>query len=259
MGSSALPLLIVAALAIVAVVLYRLEAQGGDPTLDRTSKDRILRRLHDLDRSPGAAVVTSPTRRTGSTGLSEQHRRLWRDASAMLVMLGAGLVVVLAVSQAQIPPPAGEVLGETALPSGAVAAVPSQPEAVAGTVGPATERSTATPAALVTPGSSPSATPASTPTPEPTPTPTPEPTLEPTPEATPATVGPPSSDRMAVLTQCPGKPDCYVYVVRRGDNLMSIANWFGIPYDDVLARNPHINDPSRVVAGDRITLPRPRR
>ena len=248
MDSLVLPQLIVGALAIAAILLYRLEARGGDPVIDRTSRDRIRLRVLELDRS-APHTVGPRTPQGDRTHLLEPQRRLWRDSSAVLVLLGCVLVLVLVANQVQSP--TGGVLGISAAPSDWMAAVPAS-------------TATASPLASRRPTSSPPASSSPTPAP-PAPSPertaatatTPSPAIAPTParSITPAD----TSDRMAVLTPCPGTPDCFVYVVRRGDNFVSIANWFGIPYDEVLARNPHITDPSRVHAGDRIRLPSPRR
>jgi LysM repeat protein len=113
-----------------------------------------------------------------------------------------------------------------------------------GTPGPpATPPSTASPSPTGSPVATPSATPA------PTPSPTVAPTRAPTPQ--------PSSDRYALLTPCPATPGCWIYTIRSGDNLRSIANWFGVSYDRMLAMNPRLSIP--IHAGDKLRMPPPTR
>ena len=90
------------------------------------------------------------------------------------------------------------------------------------------------PAATATPGPSPAATP------------------------TPGTTARPSSNRYDLLTACPGTPDCWVYVVRQGDNLFSIARYFGVPLSVVEERNPWTQT-TQLVAGQKLLLPPPTR
>jgi LysM domain-containing protein len=105
-----------------------------------------------------------------------------------------------------------------------------------------------------TPTISPTATPMATPGPTPTPFPTPFPTQTPEPTATRT----PASDRFALLVACPGRSDCYVYVVRAGDNLYSIARYFGVPLDAVYRLNPWTRT-TRLTAGKELILPTPTR
>jgi hypothetical protein len=99
------------------------------------------------------------------------------------------------------------------------------------------------------------------------PTPSPAITLEPTlppptllpPTEPPPTAAPsPTSDRYALLQPCPDKPDCYIYRIRSGDNLFSIARYFGVPLDTVYALNPGLRQ-TRLQTGMPITLPPPTR
>ena len=228
-----------------AAILVRIGRVERDATLNRVSRERIERRIGELNRSPKASGQRGPVISGPGTGASSAalRRRLWRDTSAALVVLGAGLMVILAVTGT--PPPVGGVLQATATPRvGLVAAAPSTEAETAGDPSP---RPTGPPTRTATPSAAPEIA-SRTAAPESRQT------------ASPATAFPrDAGDRLAVLTPCPARPDCFIYTVRRGDNLVSIANWFGIPYSEVLALNPRIGDPGAVHAGDRITLPRPRR
>jgi len=104
-------------------------------------------------------------------------------------------------------------------------------------------------------GPAPSAAPSmsSAPLPSPsvaTPTETPRPTKSP--QAT------PRSDRYDLLRPCGDAPRCWIYTVRSGDNLASIAHWFGVPLDTVHAMNPWTLT-TGLRAGQDLRLPPPTR
>lgn len=100
------------------------------------------------------------------------------------------------------------------------------------------------PSAAVPPSAGPSA--AVTPTPSAAPTP-----------ATPSTPRP-TSDRYALLTPCADGSACWIYVIRSGDNLVSIARYFGVPLEVVYDLNPWTRT-TKLVAGQALRLPPPTR
>ena len=210
--------------------------ERNDGGLDRKTRERIADRIARFGRDPGLVRSGTPES-AGRVPLAPEsavRRRLWRDGSVVLVLFGTGLLVVLAITDQRQP--ASLVLSATATPAPGLAEEAHGTDASLSTADPT--RSALAPAA------SPTAAGATAPA-----------------VTTPGATAQPRdrSDRMAVLTPCPGKPGCYVYRVRLGDNLVSIANWFGIPYSDVLALNRQIRNPTTVHAGDRISLPHPRR
>ena len=119
------------------------------------------------------------------------------------------------------------------------------------------EIETAPPDVLPTPEPTAAPTPAPTPTVSPSPSPSPSPTPTATPEPTAKATPRPTSNRFALLKPCPGTPDCYIYIVRSGDNLFSIAKYFGVPLKTVQAMNPWTK--SGLVAGRELRIPTPTR
>ena len=116
---------------------------------------------------------------------------------------------------------------------------------------------TARPSASVVPTALPSLAPSTlTPSPSPTPSPTPTATPRPTARATPTPTPPATSDRFALLTRCPTGSDCWIYVVRSGDNLFSIANYFGVSVERIQAMNPSLG---ALRPGYRLRIPTPTR
>lgn len=170
-----------------------------------------------------------------------------RGISRAIVAAAAVLVASAALSFAFV-----FVRGGLTLPDGGpgptdVAAVSPEP-----TGPPPTPIPTAEPEPTPTPA--PTATPRLTPSPTPEPTPTPRPTATPAPTASPQ----PTSDRYELLEPCPDKPDCWIYTIRSGDNIYSIARYFGVPEATVRELNPWLaTTPLR--AGQQLILPPPTR
>ena len=164
-------------------------------------------------------------------------------ASVLVLVLAFGASVAFVVGRGGLELAAGLPVASPSPSSAALASSSPAPSGASATPGPTpTPAQTAVATASATPIASPSPTPAATPTPSPTPAATPRPT----------------SDRYALLTACPDTARCWIYRVRRGDNLFSIANYFGVSLDSIYARNPWLRT-SGLRQGQQLRLPPPTR
>jgi len=164
-------------------------------------------------------------------------------ASLVVLALSAGISFGFVVQRGGIDLPA------SAAPSGAAAAVTAGPTAFLPT---AAATGAATPESTPLPTAAPTAQPTVSPAAAESPTAAISPTVVP-----PAAPGVPSASRLAVLKPCSSQTDCYVYTIRSGDNLVSIANWFGVPLDTIYAWNPAVKH--GIHPGDQIKIPTPTR
>jgi hypothetical protein len=177
----------------------------------------------------GAAVVTETP-----SAVVRQGRTLTTPIFASLVVLVMAVSASVAFAMAR-----GITLtGVSSLPSpSAVAAIPSQ-------------------APSASPLAAASATPTAEVSPEPTPSATPSPVVTPSPRPTPAPT--PKSDRYKLLRACGDAPKCWIYRVRSGDNLFSIAHYFGVSVDSIYTRNPWLKS-TGLRTGQALRLPPPTR
>jgi hypothetical protein len=198
--------------------------------------------------------VNCPRYLRGSVGTGEPLRRRpgTRTVTPAIVAALAVLVLAFLLSLGFVVANGGLVLTAAAAPPSAAAsgAVLGEVETSPPTAAPVpTATPVPTPSPIVTPSPSPTAipTPSATATVTPTPSPTPPQTAKPTSK--------PKSGRYALLKPCPDQPNCYIYVIRSGDNLYSIANYFGVSYSTVRAWNPWTRNGLQVGRGLRIPPP----
>jgi LysM repeat protein len=191
---------------------------------------------------PEDSVAGSGGRPESATPRARSNRTVTPAVAAALLVLAASFALsvafVLANGGLNLPAaaqhPAGSSAGAADVPT------PSATDTVDGSIAP-----TGSPSPIASPTPLPSPTPAT-----PTPSTSAAPSTAPTPR--------PSSNRYDLLTACPNTPDCWIYVVRQGDNLFSIAKYFGVPIQVVEDRNPWTRTTS-LVAGQKLLLPSPTR
>jgi hypothetical protein len=120
---------------------------------------------------------------------------------------------------------------------------------------------TPSPITSVAPSPTPSVGPSTSPSPSPSVEPSPSPSVEPspTPSVGPSTSPSPTpssiwAKRRAELPLCPDRPDCRLYLAKRGDYLIAIADYYGVDVREIWRMNP-IDDPNLIYTGQVIRIP----
>jgi hypothetical protein len=63
--------------------------------------------------------------------------------------------------------------------------------------------------------------------------------------------------RHRLLKPCPDDADCVIYVIRQGDNLVSIVGFFEVPLEATLGLNPWLEEADYLPVGAELRLPWP--
>jgi hypothetical protein len=180
-------------------------------------------------------------------------KTLSRAALAALILLavsaGASFAFVVARGGLLLPGPVGSQVAAAATATPAL-----DPTAAPLVTAPGSPRPTPSPPR----SSSPTPSPTRRPTMAPTAAPTPAPTQRPTPRPTPRPTARPTSDRYVLLRPCRDSAGCWIYTVRSGDNLYSIANYFGHSLETVYRLNAWARS-TPLRAGQQLVVPPPRR
>jgi hypothetical protein len=195
----------------------------------------------------GAVVVAETPEPVVSPGRSMSPAML---ASLLALVLSASASVAFVMAR-------GGLELAAALPTATVASAAALAQASASPIPTTVSTPMVTPeaSAATTPAPPPSPAPSPSPSPTATPSQTPPPTPKPTARATPRPA--PTSDRYALLRPCPDAPRCWIYRVRAGDNIYSIANYFGVSEASIYSRNPFVRNGLR--PGQDLRLPPPTR
>jgi nicotinate-nucleotide--dimethylbenzimidazole phosphoribosyltransferase len=168
------------------------------------------------------------------------------SAALIILALSFGASVVFGLANGGLAMPSHAAASASAASATSVAAGSTATPA-------ATSRTTPTPVATSSAGSTAAPTPAPTPSSSASPAPTQT--------ASSAVTGPtptPASTRSKLLKPCPNKSNCWIYTVKSGDNLFSIAKYFGVPLSKVKSLNPWTKTES-LRAGKKLILPNPTR